>query len=119
MFFNLPLPKHAPLLPARVPPKLPQPVRARLDPHRNDPQHAHLRTSALAQIFMCEHESTRDAHLNHIYNPVTGNKESYDSLRKQNPDRWETSFSNEIGHLAQGVGDHMKPGNENIFFSPI
>ena len=64
-----------------------------------------------------EYEAARDAHLNHIYHPVTGTKESYDSLRSQNPDRWETSFSNEIGRLAQGVGDRMKSGNENIFLS--
>ena len=66
-----------------------------------------------------EYEAARDAHLNHIYHPVTGTKETYDSLRtSQNPERWETSFSNEIGRLAQGVGDRMTSGNENIFFIP-
>ena len=117
MFFNLPLPKAAPTLPPRVPPKPPHPVRVRLDPYRNDPRQAHSRARALAQIILKEQENTRDAHLNHIYNTATGNKESYDTLRKQNPERWETSFSNEIGRLAQGVGTRMKSGNENIFSS--
>ena len=61
-------------------------------------------------------ESERDAHLNHIYNPITGNKETYESLRLQNPDRWDTSFANEIGRLAQGVGTRMPQGSNNIFF---
>jgi hypothetical protein len=115
MYFNLPLPKGLPSFP---PPKVSRPVRARLDPHRHDPRHTHSRSTALAQLMATEYEAARDAHLNHIYHPVTGTKESYDSLRSQNPDRWETSFSNEIGRLAQGVGDRMKSGNENIFFIP-
>jgi hypothetical protein len=53
-----------------------------------------------------------------MYHPVTGQKETYDSLRRQNPERCETSFSNEIGHLAQVVGGRMKSGHENIFFIP-
>ena len=115
MYFNLPLPKGLPSFP---PPKVSRPVRARLDPHRHDPRHTHSRSTALAQLMATEYEAARDAHLNHIYHPVTGTKESYDSLRSQNPDRWETSFSNEIGRLAQGVGDRMTSGNENIFFIP-
>ena len=114
MYFNLPLPKGLPSFP---PPKVSRTVRARLDPHRHDPRHTHSRSTALAQLMTTEYEAARDAHLNHIYHPVTGTKETYDSLRSQNPDRWETSFSNEIGRLAQGVGDRMKSGNENIFLS--
>ena len=53
--------------------------------------------------------------ITHIYHPDTGAKETYNSLRAQYPVKWETSFSNDIGRLAQGVGNHMKNGNENIF----
>ena len=56
--------------------------------------------------------------LNHIYHPDTGTKQTYDSLRKTNKARWERSFANEIGRLAQGVGERMKSGNDNMFFIP-
>ena len=56
------------------------------------------------------------ANANHIYNTITGAKETYDSLRQHNPKRWETSFANEIGRLSQGVGTRMPSGNNNIFF---
>jgi hypothetical protein len=82
MYFNLTLPKGLPSFP---PPKVSRPVRARLDPHRHDPRHTHSRSTALAQLMTTEYEAARDAHLNHIYHPVTGTKETYDSLRRQNP----------------------------------
>ncbi len=59
-----------------------------------------------------------DHKLNHIYNPDTGIKLTYDSLRKLDKERWETSFANEIGRLAQEVGERMKSGNDNMFFIP-
>ena len=57
-----------------------------------------------------------DQHLAHMYHPVSGIKETYDTLRKRDPERWEKSFANEIGRLAKGVGTRMPTGNENIFF---
>ena len=61
----------------------------------------HTRSCSLAQLLTKEY----NAHVNHLYkNPVTGNKETYDSLRAQDPEKWERSFSNEIGRLASGVG---------------
>ena len=93
-------------------PSLPRPVRPRLDPWRSDPRRRHTRSEALAQLLTPDY----DPHIAHLYHPVTGEKESYDSLRKQDPKKWETAFSNEIGRLAQGVGERMPTGNENIFF---
>jgi hypothetical protein len=39
-------------------------------------------------------------HVNHMYHPTTGKRETYESLRAQDPERWGTSFANEIGRLA-------------------
>ena len=36
---------------------------------------------------------------------------NYASIRTRDPVKWETSFSNKIDRLAQGVSTHMK--NEN------
>ena len=45
-------------------------------------------------------------------------KQTYDSLRKTDKARWEWSFANEVGRLAQGVGERIKSGNDNMFFIP-
>ena len=76
------------------------------------PSRYHTRSTALAQILIQEY----DHHVAHLYHPFTVAKETYDSLCDQYPVKWETSFSNEIGPLAQGVGTRMKTGNDNIFF---
>ena len=86
----------------------------------------HKALTELTTILNQPHSSPRvrtpnlstDHKLNHIYNPDTGIKLTYDSLRKLDKDRWETSFANEIGRLAQGVGERMKSGNDNMFFIP-
>ena len=69
----------------------------------------------MAQILIQEYYH----HIANIYHPVTIAKETYDYLRTQDPVKWETSFSNKIGRLAQGVGTCMKNGNENIFLIPM
>ena len=79
-----------------------------------NPSQYHTRPTDLEQLLIHAY----DHHIAHIYHPVTGAKETYDYLRDQDTFKWETSFSNEIGRLAQGVGTHMKNGNENIFFIP-
>ena len=68
----------------------------------------------LAQLLIQEY----DRHIAHLYHPVTGAKETYDYLHTQDPVKWETSFSNDIGRLAQGVDARMKTGNKNILFIP-
>ena len=87
-------------------PNLPRLVRPRLAPFRSDPRRMHTRSRALAQLLTTEY----DAHIINLYNP--------DSLRAQDPEKWERSFANEIGRLASGVGDRMPSGNEHIFFIP-
>ena len=98
--------------PAPLKKSLSRPVRPHLDPWRADPRRHHTRTTDLAQLLQQDYE----AHISHLYHPVTGEKESYDSLRAQDPEKWERAFSNEMGRLAQGVGTCMPYGNDNIFF---
>ena len=61
-----------------------------------------------------EYVKSHDA--NHMHHPITGLKETFDSSRRDNPDRWNRSMANELGRLSSGVGDRMKEGNENIFY---
>ena len=99
-----------------------RPVRPRLQPWRASRGRPLSRSTALAQLLTDTNTETNyDAHVrafqaNHIYHPLTGKKETYETLRAQNPPRWETSFANEIGRLAQGVGTRMPTGNNNLFF---
>jgi hypothetical protein len=116
--YTIPTPKSSPRTGSPPPKVLPRPVRPRLDPFRNDPRRQHSRSRALAQLLIEDTLKHSDHHLSHIYHPVTGIRETYDSLRAKDPERWERSFANEIGRLAQGIGDRMKSGNENIFFIP-
>ena len=44
--------------------------------------------------------------------------ETYDSIHTKDPVKWETSLSNNIGRLAQGVGTFMENVNINIFLIP-
>ena len=67
----------------------------------------HTRSTDLSQLLIQEY----DHHIAHLYHTVTGAKETYDSLRNQDPVKWETIFSNDISRLLQGVGNHMKAGN--------
>ena len=78
------------------------------------PSRYHTRSTDLAQLFIQEY----DHHITPIYHPVTGVKETYDSLSAQYPVQWETSFSNDIDRLSQGVGTRMKSGNKNILCIP-
>ena len=54
--------------------------------------------------------------MNHIYNEQTEHKETYETLLKQDPEHWSCSMANKLGRLAQGVGERMKTGNNNIFY---
>ena len=46
-------------------------------------------------------------HLNHLYHPVTVQRETYEKLKLQHPKLWITSMSNELGCLASVVGDRI------------
>ena len=55
-------------------------------------------------------------HISHMYHPITGVKETHDTLCAQDSVFWETIFTKTMVHISQGIGNHMKSGNENIFF---
>ena len=51
-----------------------------------------------------------------VLDPVTGKTQGYKRLiHRPDKDTWNTEFSNDIGRLAQGVGDPVKVTN-TIFF---
>jgi hypothetical protein len=57
---------------------------------------------------------------NSVIDAITGNSQEYRHLIK-GPDRqiWLTSYANELGRLAQGVGKRMPTGTNTLFFIPI
>ena len=54
-------------------------------------------------------------HLNRLYHPVTGQRETYEKIKLQQPKRWITILSNELGRLASGVRDIVTSGTDTIF----
>ena len=51
-----------------------------------------------------------------VLDPVTGKTQGYTQLiHEPKKDTWTTAFSNDIGRLAQGVGNRVK-GTNKIFF---
>ena len=49
---------------------------------------------------------------NSVTHPITGQAQEYRHLMKgNNKDTWETSFANELGRLAQGVGNRIEGTN--------
>ena len=71
------------------------PVRARLYSYQYDPRRRHTRAQAVLQLMIQELK-----YVNHINNPVTGARETYNSLFKQDSEKWGRSFVNELGILA-------------------
>jgi hypothetical protein len=56
---------------------------------------------------------------NTVTNPITGKVQEYQHLVKGlQKDIWTRGFANELGRLAQGVGDRMKKGTETKKFHP-
>jgi hypothetical protein len=56
---------------------------------------------------------------NTVTNPITGEVQEYQHLMKGiKKDIWTRVFANELGRLAQGVGNRMKTGRKTIFFIP-
>ena len=117
IYNNIPTPKnkrlspHHPSKTTKPTPILPRP---RLAPWRNDPQLNHSCAQAAAQLAINEYTSA--AYAFHMYNPETGGKETFDSLMKKDPTKWGSAMSKELGRLAQGVGERMKTGRDNIFY---
>jgi hypothetical protein len=102
---NIPPPTTVELPRVDVPdPALVPPPRVKLPrrPHTVSPERTPLTTPTHA--------------LHHMHHPLTGTKETFETLRRDNPTRWNHSMANELGRLTSGVGDRMKTGNENIFY---
>ena len=52
------------------------------------------------------------AEANSVTHPITGQDQEYRHLIKgDDKDTWETSFANELGRLAQGVGNQIEGTN--------
>ena len=87
----------------------PRPVCSSLNTWRYYPHLRHTCAASVAQLLI-------QIHLNHLYHPVTGQRETYEKLKLRRPKRWITSMSNELGHLASGVGERMASGRDTFFF---
>lgn len=92
-------------------------VKPRLAPWKFDPRHLHSRARAAAQLTIAEYTNKQD-YLHHLYDEITGKKETFETLRKKDPDKWNRAMGNELGRLAQGVGKRMTSGNNNIYYIP-
>eukprot|EP00957_Ditylum_brightwellii_P201153 15324289-Ditylum_brightwellii.AAC.1 len=58
-------------------------------------------------------------YVNAVYNEETGKMEEYrQSIKGKNKDKRITSFSNELGRLANGVGTRIPTGTNTIEFIP-
>jgi len=68
------------------------------NPWLDDPRLQHSRSAAVAHLMVQEYLRSHDA--NHMHHPITGLKETFDSLRRDNPDRWNCSMANELGRLS-------------------
>ena len=78
----------------------PRPVRPSLNTLKHDLRPRNTRAAVVPQLVIQDH-------LNHLYNPVTVQRETYEKLKLQHPKRWITSMSNELGCLASVVGDRI------------
>jgi hypothetical protein len=108
-----------------VPPRvntLPPPHRyhTRLSPHTRPPIALanHVATIHTTEPLLLETPPWHGHHFaNSVIDPQTGKSQEYKHL-SQGPDKtlWTTSFANELGRLAQGVGTRMPSGTETVFF---
>ena len=87
-----------------------RPVCPSLNTLRHDPCMHNTRAAAVSQMVIQEH-------LNHLYHPVTGQRENYDKLNLRHTKRYITTMFNELERLASGVGHRIKSGTDTIFLS--
>ena len=73
----------------------------------------------LQRIYMQEKYNLNNAYCNAIIDPTTGQSLEYRHLIKNTSTKkiWNTSFANELGRLANGVGDRIA-GTNTIAFIP-
>jgi hypothetical protein len=108
MFFNMPTPKQRILPVGR--PRLAQNCQV---PQYYFNQGMNFRQYAVQHIQALHHFSSPS--INHVYDDK-GKKQSIDDLLKSKmKPTWEISLSNEIGRLAQGVGNRVA-GTDTIDF---
>ena len=63
------------------------------------------------------HLLQQEEQANIVINPASGQAIEYRHLiRGPNGDTWIKAPANNLGHLAQGVGDCMPTGNNTVFF---
>ena len=74
---------------------------------------AHIKVFLITQ-WLFVHDKIQE-HLNRLYHPVTGQRETYEKIKLQQPKRWITILSNELGRLASGVRDIVTSGTDTIF----
>ena len=103
-------------MPPSSPPRPPQYPPPRVDPPTRDPPHRYpLRSHAKANHTV-ETIGEGDVAFQGVIDPTTGKTQGCTQLiRGPDKDTWTTAFSNDIGRLAQGVGNRVK-GNNTIFF---
>ena len=101
---------HTPLQPHRIPePRVDNPVqRQTTPPCTSHPYNLrplpHRSTQAIIQ-------TTPRALTNAIYDADSGSMLEYKQLLQKDPKTWNTSMANEIGRLAQGIGNRIKGTN--------
>jgi hypothetical protein len=101
------VPKNRPIVPT-IPTTQPGTRYNKSTAHRYPLRSQHCANAAIFQPF----------HLaNAVTDPLTGQVQEYRHLIK-GPEQatWSTSFANELGRLAQGVGTRMKTGTSTVFF---
>jgi hypothetical protein len=116
----IPAPTRA--TPTRVPHQYP--TRARTPPavtQDNDPHHANHVATILPGAPTLAHPCQAHSHLaNAVLHPEAGVALEYCTLSTDptTTTTWVHSFANELGRLAQGVGDRVR-GTDTIFFIPF
>jgi hypothetical protein len=122
-------PQAAPAAPAplpRVQAPIPRVPEAQPTAAPAAPMHGHNTRNRERRQFLAQAATQPTPHMQHfvnaVTNPISGNKESLDSLLKgDNATQWATSLANEFFRLSRGGGKTRAPtdsitGTDTIFF---
>ena len=88
-------------------------------PRHRYPLRSHQQAYHVATVNNNQPQPVLQQHANSVIDALTGNSQEYRHLIK-GPDRatWTTSYANELGRLANGVGTRMPNGTNTIKFIP-
>ena len=114
---DLPVPPRVPhTVPPCRPPRPPPDPPPRVDPPARNPPHRYPLHSCAQANHIVETVGGGSVAFQVVLDPATGKTQGYTQIIG-GPDKgtWTTAFSNDIGRLAQGVGNHVK-GTNTIFF---